>query len=106
MKITNKILLSLPSALMGFVILILYFPKEFAWLSPSLKEYYFQLIVLELLYLIQVIPLIRKLWTLKQVKKSIKLEWTWIILFFSPISSLVFIWSKWEELNKINQKGE
>lgn len=102
MKNSYKVLLTLPSFLTFCFTITLNFPTEFKWLTPSMDMYYLQLGALQILTLTQVIVLIKKLWSFQKVKKSIKVEWTWILILFSSISSVIFIWRKVDELEAIN----
>ena len=80
------------------------FPTEFHWLVPSMKAYYIQIIILQTLTIIQVIVLIRKLWSFKNLEKSKKSNWTWILIVFNSISSLIFIWEKVDLFEEIDTK--
>jgi len=41
MRKSTKILLSIPSLIVLSYTLTLWFPTEFLWLAPTMKEYYF-----------------------------------------------------------------
>lgn len=104
MKTWTKILLTIPSLLtIIYVPLIISFPLEFKWIVPSMKVYHIQLFTLQVLSIIQLIFLIRILWSFKHVEKSKKSEWTWILIVFSSLSCLVFIWSKINEFEKMDR---
>lgn len=100
MSIQQKILFSIPSILGIFYLIALWFPIEFGWVFPSMKSYYFQMVFLWILTIIQIFILIRKLWLFKSIEKSIKTNWTILLLFFAPISSLIFIWKKIDDFEK------
>jgi|TARA_B110000902_G_scaffold156768_2_gene179801 uncharacterized membrane protein len=80
------------------------FPQEFMWLIPTMDAYYTQLGILQGLTIIQLIFLIRKLWSFKNLDKSKKSDWTWILILFSSIASLIFIWKRVDEFEEINNK--
>jgi hypothetical protein len=102
MERTTKIVLSIPSILVFSYILISWFPKEFDWLTPSMKAYYTLNGILEAFSIIQMILLIRKLWSFKNIEKSKKSEWTWLLILFNPITSLIFIWKRVDEFEELN----
>lgn len=102
MKRTTKILLTIPSILGLSYMVTFMFPVEFHWLVPTMKAYYIQIGIFQGLTIIQLIILIRKLWSFKKLEKSIKSDWTWILILFNSIASLIFIWKrvdKFEELD-------
>ena len=96
----NKILLSIPSVLGLLYVMTLFFSEEFLWLTPSMNAYYVQLLFLQSLTIIQLIILIKKLWSFDNIDKSKKQGWTWILILFNSISSLIFIWKKVDEFEK------
>lgn len=52
----------------------------------------------------QVAILIKKLWSFENLKKSKKSDWTFFLVFFNSISSLIFIWKKVDQFDKMNRK--
>ena len=98
MNIFTKISLTIPPILSIGYFVTFASPSDFAWLFPTMKSYNIQMIILWGLNLFQLIYLINKLWSFKEIDKSIKNEWTWILIFFSAISSLIFIWQKHDKL--------
>ena len=79
-----------------------WFPKEFIWLIPTMKAYQIQMFTLQVLTVAQLIILIKKLRSFKKIDKSILTEWTWILIIFNFISTLIFIWKKMDELELMN----
>ena len=65
-----------------------------------MNAYYVQLLFLQSLTIIQLIILIKKLWSFDNIDKSKKQGWTWILILFNSISSLIFIWKKVDEFEK------
>lgn len=53
--------------------------------------------------LLQIGYLIYRLWSLTNIEKKVKTEWTWLLIIFNFISSLIFIWKKDAELNQTNK---
>jgi heme/copper-type cytochrome/quinol oxidase subunit 4 len=103
MRKSTKILLSIPSFLVLSYMVTLWFPTKFLWLAPTMNEYYIQIFIIQGLTIIQLIFLIKKLWSFKNLEKSKKSEWTWILILFSSISSLIFIWNKVDEFEVLNK---
>lgn len=103
MTLTVKIILSLPSFLKFFYYITFIFPTAFVWLFPDMFSYNLQIGILHLLTLIQILILIQKLWSFKNIKPSIKKEWTWLLIIFASVSSLYFIWEKMAILDKMNK---
>jgi len=54
--------------------------------------------------LFQIIYLLKKLWSFKNIDKSIKNDWTWLLIFFAVICSPIFIWKKYEKFNILNNE--
>jgi len=103
MSIISKILLTIPSILALSYMVTYAFPVEFHWLTPTMEVYYIQVGILQGLTLLQLIILIRKLWSFKHVEKSKKSEWTWLLIIFNSISSLIFIWKHVDNLSDLNR---
>lgn len=97
-----KILLTIPSVLGLSYMFTFLFPTEFNWLVPSMKAYYFQVGALHFLTLVQLIFLLRKLWSFKAIEKSKKTEWTWLLLIYPYVTCSIFIWKKFDEFEKLN----
>lgn len=104
MNKTTKILLTIPPLLGLCYMLTLWFPVKFHWLTPSMKAYYIQIAILQSLTIIQLIVLIRKLWSFKNLEKSKKSFWTWILILFNSIASLIFIWKRVDAFEELNSK--
>ena len=103
---TYKILLTFPSVI-GFSYMFTFlFPTEFHWLVPSMEIYYLQTGIIQLFTIIQIIILIRKLWSFKNIEKSKKTEWTWLLILFTMLTSVIFIWKKVDEFDKLNNSSE
>ncbi len=103
---TYKILLTFPSVI-GFSYMFTFlFPTEFHWLVPSMEIYYLQIGIIQLFTIIQIIILIRKLWSFKNIEKSKKTEWTWLLILFTMLTSVIFIWKKVDEFDKLNNSSE
>lgn len=102
MKTTLKILLSIPSILNMVYYFTFWFPEKYTWLIPTMDAYHFQLISLALLTTVQLIILIKKLWSFKYIEKSTKHNWTGLLVVFTSVSSLIFIWKKMGELEVKN----
>lgn len=99
---TRKIWLTIPPILTFSYTFTFWFPTEFHWLVPSMKVYYLQVGTLQALTMAQLIILIRKLWSFKNIDKSKKTDWTWLLLLFTTVTSLIFIWKKADEFEKLN----
>ena len=99
---TSKILLTIPSFLGLSYLVSFFFPMDFNWLVPSMTTYYFQVVILQVLTITQLIILIRRLWSFKNLEKSKKSFWTWILILLNPITVLVFIWKKVDEFEELN----
>jgi len=100
----TKTLLTIPPILtIGYYITFI-FPMEFAWLFPTMKSYNSQMIILWIMNLFQIIYLLKKLWSFKNIDKSIKNDWTWLLIFFAVICSPIFIWKKYEKFNILNNE--
>ena len=96
----SKILLSIPPVLGLFFVITFSFPQEFRWLTPTMDVYCAQIIILQSLTIIQLIILIKKVWSFDNIDKSKKKNWTWILILFNSIASLIFIWKKIDEFEK------
>ena len=83
--------------------LISWFPTELHWLTPSMKAYYIQVGTLQALIILQLVILIKKLWSFKNLEKTRKTEWTWLLILFSSISALIFLWKRVDEFEEINK---
>ena len=100
---SKKLLLSIPSIIGLLFMIVLFFPKETLWLVPNIRVYNTFVISILILSIIQLIYLIRKLWS-KNLKKSIKTNWTWLLIIYTSITSLVFIWKKIDEFENSNNQ--
>lgn len=102
MNKTNKILLTIPSVLGLSYILTFLFPTELQWLVTSMKVYYIQIGILQGLTILQIAILIRKVWSFKNLERSRKSNWTWILILFNQIFCLIFIWKTVDEFEALN----
>ena len=105
MKLHTKILTSIPSIL-SLLSLIDMWTIEFMWKTfPSMDAYHTQLISIFIAAIIAWIYLIRRLWSYKQVPKGTKTTWTLVMIFvFSQITTLYYIWTKYDQLTKENSE--
>jgi hypothetical protein len=78
------------------------YPEKFTWLIPDMKTYYILTLTIKALLIIQIVILIVRVWSYKNISKSIKINWTWLLLLFGIITSLIYIWKKDNELIEIN----
>lgn len=84
---------------------IYWFPQEMHWLVPTMEAYYIQVGVLKLMTIIQLVVLLRKLWSFKNLEKSKKSEWTWALILFNLIASLIYIWKRLDQHEELNNKA-
>lgn len=103
MNKTYKILLTIPSVLATVYMFTFWFPTKFQWLVFPMEQYYLQIGIIQTLVIIQVIVLLKKLWSFKEIKKSKKTEWTWLLILFTFITNFIFIWFEVDELNEKNK---
>ncbi len=85
------------------MISIIFFPLKFNSFVPSIETYHLQLGTIQIMIFVQLVILIKKLWSFKNLEKSRKWDWTWILIAFNLVTSLVFIWKKVEEFEKIKK---
>ena len=87
----TKIILTIPS-LFGIVYMLTFISTDFLkWISNNVVGFEYQALIVNVLILIQIGYLIFRLWDYKNVEKKVKTEWTWLLIIFNFISSLVFI---------------
>ena len=104
MNTFSKTILSIPS-LIGLVYLLTFiYPKSVAWISNNIIDFEYQGPLVNVLTIVQIGYLIYRLWNFKNVKKSTKNNWTFSLILFNIIASLIYIWRKDEEL-LIKNKG-
>lgn len=70
----------------------------FKWITNNIIGFKYQIPIVNGLILLQTGYLIYRLWNYKNVDKRIKTEWTWTLIIFYFIASLIFIWKKDAEL--------
>lgn len=99
----TKVVLTIPSVLSLSYLLTFWFPTKFLWLVPSMDAYYIQVGTLQVLTILQLGILMRKLWSYKNVEKSKKTHWTWLLILFNSIAALIFIWKGVDEFEEVNQ---
>ena len=98
----TKIILTIPS-LFGIVYMLTFISTDFLkWITNNVVGFEYQALIVNGLILMQIGYLIYRLWDYKNVEKKVKTEWTWPLIIFNFISSLVFIWKKDTELDKNN----
>lgn len=98
----TKIILTIPS-LFGIVYILTFISTDFLkWITNNIIGFEYQALIVNGLILMQIGYLIYRLWDYKSVEKKVKTEWTWLLIIFNFISSLVFIWKKDVELEKNN----
>lgn len=102
MSLSIKIILSIPSVLGILYLVTFWFPTKFGWLFPTMNAYNVQMIVLNILIILQLIILIRKLYSFKSIEKSTKTNWTLLLIFFGQITTWIFIWWKVDEFEGKN----
>jgi hypothetical protein len=101
----TKILLTIPSVLSFLYMFTFWFPTKFVWLIPSIKVYYIQMLALQILTVGQLIFLIVRLWSFKNIKKSVKSNWTWYLILFNFITCPIYIWKNDSELIQAERKS-
>jgi hypothetical protein len=104
MERITKIVLSIPSVLGFGYMFTFWFPQDFHWLVPSMEAYYVQVGTLQALTITQMIILLRKLWSFKNIENSKKSEWTWLLILFNSITSLIFIWKRVDQFEALNNQ--
>ena len=98
----TKMILTIPS-LFGIVYMLTFISTDFLkWITNNVVGFEYQALIVNGLILMQIGYLIYRLWNYKNVDKKVKTEWTWLLIIFNFISSLVFIWKKDTELEKNN----
>jgi len=98
----TKIIFTIPS-LFGIVYVLTFISTDFLkWITNNIVGFEYQALIVNGLILMQIGYLIYRLWNYKNIDKKIKTEWTWLLIIFNFISSLVFIWKKDTELEKNN----
>ena len=70
-----------------------------------MNAYYAVVAAVQIMTLIQIIVLLYKLWSFKKIERKIKIDWTWLLILFTPIAAIVFIWSRFDSFNKLNKKN-
>ena len=90
----SKIIVSLPSVVGLVLIVIVLFPSFSFWLFPSLAIYNLVLVCFLVLSFFQIAYLIVCLWRIKTMERKVKINWTLLLIVYSSISCLIFIWNK------------
>jgi hypothetical protein len=106
MTTTTKVLLSTPSVLGFFYVPTLAFPTAFTWLHTSMDAYYFQLGTIQALTILQLVLLIKKVWSFKALERSTKTRWTWYLIFFNWMASLLFIWNRVDIFDSLSAQSK
>ena len=97
MNIFTKLILSIPSVI-GIIYMFSYWSMGFfRWITNNIVSYEYQIPIVNGLILLQIGYLIFQLWGYKRVAKSIKTNWTILLVIFNPLSSLIYIWKKNEK---------
>lgn len=73
------------------------------WTAPTMDAYPVEILTLQGLTIIQLVILIRRIWKFKNVPKSDKWDWTGILIFFSLILILIYIWKKDDEFVEMDK---
>lgn len=68
------------------------YPTMFVWLIPDMTTYYIWTISINVMILTTMTILIRRLWSFKNVDKSKKTKWTWLMILFNSVTTLIYIW--------------
>ena len=104
MHLLKKVILSIPS-IIGLAYIFTFFnPKSIAWISNNIVDFEYQGPIVNISILIQIGYLIFRLWRYKNLKKSIKTNWTILLILFNSITSLIYIWKKDDEFLELNNK--
>ncbi len=104
MKSIIKVLLSIPS-IIGLAYLWTFIdPKSIAWFSNNLVSYEYQSPIVNSLILIQLVFLLYRLWSYKNIEKEKKSAWTFLLIAFNVVTSLIYIWQKDDQFESMNQK--
>lgn len=108
MKKAVKILHTLPSVL---ILATFLFPRkfpliEFKQADDPMFSYYFHMSIVFVIIVFQIVILLRKIRSYKNVEKSIKSKWTGILLMYNTLGAVVFVWSKVDELELLNSENE
>lgn len=98
----TKILLTIPS-IIGIVYMLTFLSVDFfKWITNNIIDFEYQGIIANGIILMQIGYLIYRLWNYKNVERKIKMEWTWLLIIFNFLSSLIFIWKKDTEFKNLN----
>lgn len=104
MKSIIKVLLSIPS-IIGLAYLWTFIdPKSIALFSNNLVSYEYQSPIVNSLILIQLVFLLYRLWSYKNLEKEKKSAWTFLLIAFNVVTSLIYIWQKDDQFESMNQK--
>jgi len=106
MKKTHKILVSIPLVVFLVYVLIFPFNSISRWLYPTMNAYYIQVGILQVSNLVIMVVLLRKLWSFKHIERSKKTEWTWLLILFPPVSSVIFVWKSVDRFRDLNAEVE
>ena len=100
----TKIILTIPS-IVGILYLVSFFSIDFfKWITNNVIGFEYQGPIVNGLILIQIGYLIYRLWSYKSIDKEKKTMWTVLLLIFNSISSLIYIWKKDNEFEKLNKQ--
>lgn len=94
LKKSRKVLLSIPWLITLCYVLTFFFPVELAWVYPNWTAYYIQMGIINGLTLSVSIFLLVRIWRFKNIERSRKFGWTFLILFFGNLVALIYIWKK------------
>lgn len=104
MALHLKIILSISAVLSLLYQFTFMFPAETYWLVPTMEVYRMQTLSLFALSALQVGYLLYRLWSYKQVKRETKLSWTFLLVCFYAITSLIYIWYKEKSFIETNEQ--
>ena len=94
--------MTIPS-IIGIVYMLTFLSVDFfKWITNNIIGFEYQGIIVNGIILMQIGYLIYRLWNYKNVERKIKMEWTWLLIIFNFLSSLIFIWKKDTEFKNLN----
>ena len=105
MKKSTKILLSLPSVIGILYMFIFIYPTRFEWLIPDLMTYNTAVITINVLILISMLVLLRRIWKFENITTTKKSNWTWWIILFNVVAMHIYIWKMDDQFSEGNRKN-
>ena len=99
----TKIILTIPS-IISIVYLITFWSIDFfKWITNNVIGIEFQDPIVNGLIIIQSGYLIYRVWNFKNIDKDKKIMWTVLLVVYNYVSSLIYIWKKDSEFEKMNE---